>query len=120
MSAGGALLHSEAEHDEACALLSGCSFFRQLSDAEIAALAPCVSVLYLTESDEVVRRGQEASFFAVLLEGQLRLQAGDDLDALSCASDLSPGAVVGASGLFRGGVRQHDVRSHDDSTLAVM
>ena len=73
-----------------------------------------LSVIYAPPGEEILRKGQEGTFWALVLEGHVEGARDDHSHA-----QLGAGAVLGEMSLFGGGIRNADVVS-DRATLAVM
>ena len=117
----GRVLGSEADPEDARTLLisvqSKSQFFSGFSDAEVHLLERCLSVIYLSDGDEIICKSQEGTFFFLVLEGSVRVTHSS---VRASAALLSEGEIVGETHLFTGGIRDADVLSVGDSTLAVM
>ena len=110
-------IESEAPPDEAhrllCAVQAFSSDFTGFGDADVRELERRLSVIYAPPGEEILRKGQEGTFWALVLEGHVKVH--DD----HSHAQLGAGAVLGEMSLFGGGIRNADVVS-DRATLAVM
>ena len=123
------VLGSEADPEEARALLtsvqSKSKFFVGFDEEEVQVLEQCLSVIYLSDGDEILCRSQEGSFWCLVLEGSVRVTRSASLNTavgLVCAAavTLGEGEIVGEMSLFTGGIRNADTVGVKESTLAVM
>ena len=115
------VLGTEADAEEARRLLTlvqgHSDYFKGFSASEVRLLERCLSVIYISEGDEILCKGQEGTFWCLVLEGSVRvLGIGDE----SIEVFLHAGAIVGEMALFTGGIRNADTVGVEDATLAVM
>ena len=115
------VLGTEADVEEARRLLTSVQaqseWFEGFSASEVRLMERCLSVIYISEGDEILCKGQEGTFWCLVLEGSVRvLGIGDG----SIEVFLHAGAVVGEMALFTGGIRNADTVGVEDATLAVM
>ena len=132
------VLGSEADPEEARTLLtsvqSKSKFFVGFSPQEVYVLERCLSVIYLSDGDEILCKSQEGTFWCLVLEGSLRVthscvtlgegRLGWTEPTCSLgqapAVTLGEGSIVGEMSLFTGGIRNANTVGVDESTLAVM
>ena len=116
------VLGSEADPEEARALLtsvqSKSKFFVGFDEQEVMVLEQCLSVIYLSDGDEILCRSQEGTFWCLVLEGSVCVTHSSSVKA--AAVTLGEGEIVGEMSLFTGGIRNADAVGIKESTLAVM
>ena len=116
------VLGSEAVEEEARALLtavqSKSKFFVGFDQQEVNVLEQCLSVIYLSDGDEILCRSQEGTFWCLVLEGSVCVTHSSSVKA--AAVTLGEGELVGEMSLFTGGIRNADTVGIGESTLAVM
>ena len=116
------VLGTEAVQEEARALLtavqSKSKFFVGFDQQEVNVLEQCLSVIYLSDGDEILCRSQEGTFWCLVLEGSVCVTHSSSVKA--AAVTLGEGELVGEMSLFTGGIRNADTVGIGESTLAVM
>ena len=116
------VLGSEADPEEGRRLLAAVQLssphFHGFDANEVKLLERCLSVIYISEGDEILCKGQEGTFWCLVLEGSVRVMGIGDKRTPTVM--LHTGAIVGEMALFTGGIRNADTVGVDDATLAVM
>lgn len=89
--------------------------FRGFSEAQLDELLPFLDFIEFTENEEVVTTGEDASWFGLLLGGQLDVKSGSTVLAT-----LNPGRIVGEMAFFRGGKRGASMVGAASGTIAIL
>jgi hypothetical protein len=88
--------------------------FRGFTESQLDELLPFLDFIDFSEGQEIVTQGEDASWFGLLLGGQLEVRHGSHVLAT-----LTPGRIVGEMAFFRGGKRGASMIGISAGTLAV-
>ena len=106
---------SEGHTAEVVELLRAVFLFRGLSEPERMVLAPYMEERRVAAGGVVVREGDAANEFFIVLEGQVRVTRGG-----TYLTDIGPRGHFGEFGLVRGNRRSATVTATEDSFLYVL
>jgi CRP/FNR family transcriptional regulator, cyclic AMP receptor protein len=81
-------------------ILKPLSFFEELSDAMIARLASIAELKAYQEGDFLNKRRKEASYFYIILEGEISLQMESLTGKTVRLETIAPGGAIGFSSLI--------------------
>jgi CRP-like cAMP-binding protein len=88
--------------------------FKPFTDYDIEELAGLMSVLKFGPGDPIVEKGEDASFFAIILSGVFNAKVTETLTV-----PLGKGLVLGEMSYFEGGQRNASVSCANDGIVAV-
>lgn len=92
------------------------SRLRVFTDAELHELCTALTILRIEQGETVMKVGESASFFALLLQGTCMATVNASIGSLL----LPRGSWLGEMSYFEHGVRSADVSAEQDSILAMM
>jgi len=88
---------------------------KNFSEDEIKVLVSAMSVCRFRENDVIMKKGEKATFFTIILDGSLRYQLGEKNLGVSAEGEL-----LGELALFTGGQRNVDVLAHSNGCMACL
>ena len=89
--------------------------FRGFTESQLDELLPFLDFIDFSEGQEIVTQGEDASWFGLLLGGQLEVRHGSHVLAT-----LTPGRIVGEMAFFRGGKRGASMIGISAGTVAAV
>jgi CRP-like cAMP-binding protein len=89
--------------------------FRGFTESQLDELLPFLDFIDFSEGQEIVTQGEDASWFGLLLGGQLEVRHGSHVLAT-----LTPGRIVGEIAFFRGGKRGASMIGISAGTVAAV
>lgn len=110
-------IQSDVDASNAVTLLTEAfqSFENDLELLDLQMLAEVMSVIKLNSGEQLIKKGENASFFCLLLEGSVQALITDTFKVT-----MGKGAMFGEMAYFQGGVRSADIVTTSDVTLSVM
>eukprot|EP00462_Mataza_sp_D1_P020573 CAMPEP_0175130776 /NCGR_PEP_ID=MMETSP0087-20121206/6183_1 /TAXON_ID=136419 /ORGANISM="Unknown Unknown, Strain D1" /LENGTH=995 /DNA_ID=CAMNT_0016413009 /DNA_START=553 /DNA_END=3540 /DNA_ORIENTATION=- len=112
-------LLSEVSEEKALNLLKGIReqdlHYSMFSEEELELLVQVLAVLEFQEGDVVMKKGQESTFAAIILEGDFKAVVNETLTV-----DLAVGSLVGEMAFFERGQRSADIVAKSSGILGVV
>ena len=88
-------------------------FLKALDSGDLASLAQAVSIVGFDAGEQVMMKGQTATWVGIVLSGELAATVGD-----SVVGRMSAGKIVGELAFFAGGQRHADVKGSTAGFIA--